>query len=100
MVYGANVATCCICGRPYITGDCIELDGTCDNYKCLKELDIRNSRKEIKPEVVETCKKCQEGEPKWKCPRCEYGVCQSCYEMNEGLCLYCAPAFEKIEEKK
>lgn len=29
MVYGHNMAMCTICGRPYVTGDCIELDGTC-----------------------------------------------------------------------
>jgi len=29
MPYGHNVATCSKCHRPYITGDCIELDGIC-----------------------------------------------------------------------
>jgi len=29
MPYGQNIATCAECGRPYITGDCIELGGKC-----------------------------------------------------------------------
>ena len=32
MPYGKNTAICSNCGQPYITGDCIELDGKCD--KC------------------------------------------------------------------
>jgi len=33
MVYGINSAVCSKCGRGYVTGDCIELDGVCGTCK-------------------------------------------------------------------
>ena len=103
MVYGANVATCCICGSFYITGDCIELDGTCDSVQCLKELSIRNSRVDEETKVMEKmsviCEDCGVYIVLWECPRCECRVCNSCRDMYEGQCFGCAPEFEKIKNK-
>ncbi len=36
MPHGHNLATCSECGRPYITGDCIDLGGKCDQCEGIK----------------------------------------------------------------
>jgi hypothetical protein len=40
MPWGHNLATCSDCGKPYITGDCIELGEKCDRCKATKVVDL------------------------------------------------------------
>jgi endogenous inhibitor of DNA gyrase (YacG/DUF329 family) len=44
MVYGTNTSVCAQCGKPYITGDCIDLEGFC-SIKC-EEL-WKSEKKEV-----------------------------------------------------
>lgn len=38
MPQGHSIATCSECGRPYITGDCIMIGGTCEQCKSGEKL--------------------------------------------------------------
>ena len=40
MVYGTNLATCSQCGKPYTTGDSIELGEKCEKCKYTKVVDL------------------------------------------------------------
>jgi hypothetical protein len=54
MVHGTNIATCSECGRDYITGDCIELDGKCSDCENIEAFDSVVSdleKKQLKDEV-------------------------------------------------
>jgi hypothetical protein len=45
MVFGQNLATCSKCGKGYITGDCIDLMGSCDD--CIITEKMKNPCKEV-----------------------------------------------------
>lgn len=47
----------------------------------------------------EVCEECELGRREWKCPRCDYEICDTCHDILGGDCIECAPQFEKIHNK-
>lgn len=55
MPYGHSTSTCSECGRPYITGDCIDLGGKCDECEgrvplAIEQIDL--SKGKMKQEIA------------------------------------------------
>jgi hypothetical protein len=102
MVYGSSMSRCS-CGKSYITGDCIELDGLCP--ECRESLTSRNPCKVVDLTYLTahimtgTCEECRIVPASWRCPNCGFKVCTKCQLMFEGHCHECPPKFEAIEEE-